>query len=76
MSAGQTISLAGVAPAALSARQLWETTMDPTTRTLLRVTAENLMHLDETFTTLMGSNVPPRKKFIETHAHAVRNLDV
>ena len=60
----------------MSAQQLWDTTMNPATRTLLRVTAENLMHLDETFTTLMGSNVPPRKKFIETHAHTVRNLDV
>ncbi|HKC74763.1 MAG TPA: toprim domain-containing protein, partial [Chloroflexota bacterium] len=60
----------------MSAQQLWETTMNPATRTLLRVNAENLLHLDETFTTLMGSNVPPRKKFIETHAHAVRNLDV
>ena len=60
----------------MSAQQLWDTTMNPATRTLLRVNAENLLHLDETFTTLMGSNVPPRKKFIETHAHAVRNLDV
>ncbi|HZS86565.1 MAG TPA: DNA topoisomerase (ATP-hydrolyzing) subunit B [Chloroflexota bacterium] len=60
----------------MTPRQLWETTMNPATRTLLRVSAENLMHLDETFTTLMGSNVPPRKKFIETHAHLVRNLDV
>jgi len=60
----------------MSAKQLWETTMDPAQRTLLRVTAENLLHLDETFTMLMGSNVPPRKKFIETHAHSVSNLDV
>jgi len=60
----------------MSARQLWETTMDPSTRTLLRINADNLIRLDETFTTLMGSNVPPRKKFIETHAHNVRNLDV
>ena len=60
----------------MSAQQLWETTMDPAKRTLSRVTAENLLHLDETFTMLMGSNVPPRKKFIETHAHSVSNLDV
>ncbi len=56
--------------------QLWETTMNPATRTLLRVTAEHPIKLDETFTTLMGPNVAPRKKFIETHAHAVKNLDV
>ncbi len=60
----------------MSAQQLWETTMDPAKRTLSRVTAENLLRLDETFTMLMGSNVPPRKKFIETHAHSVSNLDV
>ncbi len=56
--------------------QLWDTTMNPTTRTLLRVNADSMIKLDETFTTLMGTNVAPRKKFIETHAHAVRNLDV
>ena len=56
--------------------QLWTTTMNPATRTLLKVTAEDLVRLDETFTMLMGSAVPPRKKFIETHAHAARNLDV
>jgi DNA gyrase subunit B len=44
--------------------------------TLLRVNAEHPMKLDATFTTLMGNNVAPRKKFIETHAHAVQNLDV
>ncbi len=60
----------------MTAQQLWDTTMNPATRTLMRVTAENLLRLDDTFTTLMGSNVPPRKKFIETHAHTVRNLDV
>ncbi len=56
--------------------QLWTTTMNPATRTLLKVRAEDLVHLDETFSMLMGSAVPPRKKFIETHAHAARNLDV
>jgi DNA gyrase subunit B len=60
----------------MTAEQLWTTTMNPATRTLLKVTAEDLVRLDETFTMLMGSAVPPRKKFIETHAHAVRNLDV
>ena len=56
--------------------QLWTTTMNPATRTLLKVTADDMIRLDETFTMLMGSAVPPRKKFIETHAHLARNLDV
>jgi DNA gyrase subunit B len=60
----------------MTPEQLWDTTMNPATRTLLRVTAEHPIKLDETFTTLMGNNVAPRKKFIETHAHAVKNLDV
>jgi DNA gyrase subunit B len=60
----------------MTPEQLWETTMNPAARTLLKVTAEDLVRLDETFSMLMGSAVPPRKKFIETHAHAVRNLDV
>ncbi|MDB5060049.1 MAG: gyrB, partial [Chloroflexi bacterium] len=60
----------------MTPEQLWTTTMNPATRTLLKVTAEDLVRLDETFTMLMGSAVPPRKKFIETHAHAARNLDV
>ena len=58
----------------MTPEQLWTTTMNPATRTLLKVTAEDLVRLDETFTMLMGSAVPPRKKFIETHAHAARNL--
>jgi DNA gyrase subunit B len=56
--------------------QLWETTMDPATRTLLQVTVENAVEADEVFNTLMGSEVPPRRKFIVTHARSVRNLDV
>ncbi|MGH2388288.1 MAG: DNA gyrase/topoisomerase IV subunit B [Chloroflexota bacterium] len=60
----------------MTPEQLWTTTMNPATRTLLKVRAEDLIHLDETFSMLMGSAVPPRKKFIETHAHAARNLDV
>jgi DNA gyrase subunit B len=60
----------------MTPEQLWTTTMNPATRTLLKVRAEDLVHLDETFSMLMGSAVPPRKKFIETHAHAARNLDV
>jgi len=60
----------------MTPEQLWTTTMNPATRTLLKVNAEDFVRLDETFTMLMGSAVPPRKKFIETHAHAARNLDV
>ena len=56
--------------------QLWETTMDPAARTLLRVTIEDAAEADKVFDTLMGSNVPPRRRFIQTNARYVRNLDV
>ncbi|MCP9455893.1 MAG: DNA topoisomerase (ATP-hydrolyzing) subunit B [Nitrospira sp.] len=56
--------------------QLWETTMDPEQRTLLRVQLEDVTGVDEIFTILMGDEVEPRRKFIETHAMEVRNLDV
>ncbi|MBZ0293737.1 MAG: type IIA DNA topoisomerase subunit B [Anaerolineae bacterium] len=56
--------------------QLWETTMDPATRTLLQVTIEDAAEADRIFDMLMGSSVPPRKRFIQTHARQVRNLDV
>jgi DNA gyrase subunit B len=56
--------------------QLWETTMNPATRTILRVDLEDAVLADETFEMLMGDQVPPRKKFIQTHAKSVRNLDV
>ena len=56
--------------------QLWETTMDPDKRTLLRVTVEDASDADKVFDTLMGANVPPRKKFIQNHAKQVRNLDI
>ena len=56
--------------------QLWETTMNPETRTLLQVSIEDAAAADRTFDMLMGSAVPPRTRFITTHAHAVRNLDI
>jgi DNA gyrase subunit B len=56
--------------------QLWETTMDPSNRILLQVTIEDAAAADRTFDMLMGSAVPPRKRFIQTHAKEVRNLDV
>jgi DNA gyrase subunit B len=56
--------------------QLWETTMDPNNRTLLLVTVDDAAEADRTFDMLMGSAVPPRRRFIQTHARDVRNLDV
>ncbi len=60
----------------MNAQQLWETTMDPAERTLLQVTIEDAVTADRTFDMLMGSEVPPRRRFITTHASEVRNLDV
>lgn len=56
--------------------QLWETTMNPGNRVLLQVTVEDVASADQTFDMLMGSSVPPRKRFIQTHAKNVRNLDI
>jgi DNA gyrase subunit B len=56
--------------------QLWETTMNPANRTLLLVTVEDATEADRTFDMLMGDAVDPRKKFIQTHAKKVRNLDI
>jgi DNA gyrase subunit B len=56
--------------------QLWDTTMNPVGRTLLLVTIEDATEADRTFDMLMGAAVPPRKRFIQTHAREVRNLDV
>jgi DNA gyrase subunit B len=56
--------------------QLWDTTMDPSTRTLLQVSIEDAAEADRTFDMLMGSEVAPRRRFITTHAHEVRNLDI
>jgi len=60
----------------MNPEQLWETTMNPEKRTLLQVTIEDAALADRTFDMLMGSSVPPRKRFIQTHAKNVRNLDV
>ena len=60
----------------MNAIQLWETTMDPNKRTLLVVTIEDAAAADRTFDMLMGEAVPPRRRFIQTHAHEVRNLDI
>ena len=60
----------------MNPEQLWETTMNPEKRTLLQVPVEYAAAADRTFDMLMGTAVPPRKRFIQTHAKQVRNLDV
>jgi DNA gyrase subunit B len=56
--------------------QLWDTTMDPATRTILQVTVDDAAGADSIFTELMGDDVAPRKQFIQSHARSVQNLDV
>ena len=60
----------------MNAEQLWATTMNPETRSLLQVSIDDPAICDRTFDMLMGNDVPPRRKFILTHAKEVENLDI
>jgi DNA gyrase subunit B len=60
----------------MNANELWDTTMNPETRVLLRVQVDDAAAANEIFEKLMGPDVEPRKKFIQAHAKTVRNLDI
>ena len=60
----------------MNPQQLWETTMDPARRTILKVSLEDAVEVEKTFTMLMGDEVAPRREFIEKFAHEVRDLDI
>jgi len=60
----------------MNPQQLWETTMEPSTRTLMQVTFDDALAAEKTFSDLMGDQVEPRKEFIQRHAKDVRFLDI